>query len=92
MRRKRDITLKCYKDKINHTSACAQVLKSIIMNDGINVNVVIENARRINPRPICIISPSFSVSDDLEIDVIDVRFIPPKVFITFGNTTGNTIN
>ena len=54
--------------------------------------IKIENARRINPRPACIISPIFSVNDDLEIDVIAVTFISSKVFITIGNTTVNTIN
>ena len=86
--RKCHITLKCYNDKKNHTSAYVQVLKSIIFNNNININVVIktENAKRINPRP------SFSVNDDLGVDVIAIRFIPPKVFITIENTKGNTIN
>lgn len=66
----------------------------MINNDSININVVIkiENARRINPRATCIISPVFSVNDDLQIDVIAVTIISSKVFITIGNTTLNTIN
>ena len=76
------------KIKISHTSAYVQVLKSVIFNHSINVNVVIEteNAERINSRP------SFSVNDDLGVAVIAVTFIPHKGFITIGNTKGNTIN
>lgn len=66
----------------------------MINNDSINISVAIkiENARRFNPRPACVISPIFSVNDDLEIDVIAVTFISSKVFITIGNTTVNAIN
>ena len=70
-----------------------QIPKSTKINDGKNINIVsqIENAERINKKSTCIISPSFSVNDDLGIDGIALRSIPHKVSTAVRNTSGNTI-
>ena len=68
-------------------------MKSTKINAGENINVInkIGNVRRINPKPACIISPSLSVTDDLEIDNIALASFPPKVPILVRNTSVTTI-